>query len=769
MKKNDSKFRVRAVSPAPYRGGRKAGLLPLGAVVAAGLFGVVDASAAEEQTLAPVTVKATAEQQDGYRATKTRVGKVVQDPHDVPQAITTVTKALMEEQEANSLREALRNVSGLTFNAAEGGRSGDNMMLRGFYTFGDLYLDGIRDTAQYNREVFNLEQVDVLRGSAAMLFGRGQAGGVINQVSKTPMLYGINKAGVGIGTNGFQEVKADINQRIGESTAVRLNVMNRDEGSARSNPYTGTEPEIHRSGVAPSISFGLGTPHEVTLSHLWVKTRDNADYGIPFVNRRPNEAMAKAGNYYGVDAGFDNSDTNVTTASYLHTIAPNTQWRTVLRKANYKRSYWAVAGQGALTAASTSTQAKTREFETDNYVLQSDFNTAFSLLGMRHEVVTGAEYLREESIRWALRNLGTTTSPMYVPGSFTGTATTYSGDTYSAYVQDTVEFIRNWKATMGVRRDEMRAKYSSVNSPSLNFGQSSYRAGLSWQPDVASHYYLSWSDSFSPTADLYQLSGGELPPERSRVSELGGKWLFMDGDLTFRTAIYTASKDWERNTDLESTAALNSRKRRTNGIEFELAGRITSNWEVFGGIALMAARVNEQYDGTATGQTFAQATANGTANGGLGYAAGEAADASQAVYVGRSQQVSEGHRARNTPAFTANLWTTYRFAENWKAGLGFEAKSSRSAYGVGTCGAATQNATTLLWSYSNCSTTFTPNSVPGYVRWDAMLTYDQPSYTIKLNVQNLFDRVYYDALYDNGGFTVPGQARRFILSGEYKF
>ena len=769
MKKNDSKFKVRAGSPAPYRGGRQAGLLPLGAVVVAGLLGAVDASAAEEQTLAPVTVKATAEQQDGYRATKTRVGKVVQDPHDVPQAITTVTKALMEEQEANSLREALRNVSGLTFNAAEGGRSGDNMMLRGFYTFGDLYLDGIRDTAQYNREVFNLEQVDVLRGSAAMLFGRGQAGGVINQVSKTPMLYGINKAGVGIGTNGFQEVKADINQRIGESTAVRVNLMNRDEGSARSNPYTGTEPEIHRSGVAPSISFGLGTPHEVTLSHLWVKTRDNADYGIPFVNRRPNEAMAKAGNYYGVDAGFDNSDTNVTTASYLHTIAPDTQWRTVLRKANYKRSYWAVAGQGALTAASTSTQAKTREFETDNYVLQSDFNTAFSLLGMRHEVVTGAEYLREESIRWALRNLGTTTSPMYVPGSFTGTATTYSGDTYSAYVQDTVEFIRNWKATMGVRRDEMRAKYSSVNSPSLNFGQSSYRAGLSWQPDVASHYYLSWSDSFSPTADLYQLSGGELPPERSRVSELGGKWLFMDGDLTFRTAIYTASKDWERNTDLESTAALNSRKRRTNGIEFELAGRITSNWEVFGGIALMAARVNDQYDGRATGQTFAQATANGTANGGLGYAAGEVADANQAVYVGRSQQVSEGHRARNTPAFTANLWTTYRFAENWKAGLGFEAKSNRSAYGIGTCGAATQNATTLLWSYSNCSTTFTPNSVPGYVRWDAMLTYDQPSYTIKLNVQNLFDRVYYDAVYDNGGFTVPGQARRFILSGEYKF
>ena len=146
-----------------------AGLLPLSAALVTSFAAVTSASAADEQTLPAVTVKANAEQQDGLRATKTRVGKVEQDPHDVPQAITTVTRKLIEEQEANSLREALRNVSGLSFNAAEGGRSGDNMMLRGFYTFGDMYLDGIRDTAQYNRELFNLEQVDVLRGAAAML------------------------------------------------------------------------------------------------------------------------------------------------------------------------------------------------------------------------------------------------------------------------------------------------------------------------------------------------------------------------------------------------------------------------------------------------------------------------------------------------------------------------------------------------------------------------------------------------------------------------
>src|SRR5690606_27577681 len=147
-------------------------LLPLSALMLASMSLGAHAQTAPATTLPTVTVQATEDApQDGHRATATRVGKVLQDPHDISQAVTTVTNTLMEEQQVGSLKEALRNVSGLSFNAAEGGRSGDNMNLRGFYTFGDMYLDGIRDTAQYNRETFNLEQIDVLRGSAAMLFG----------------------------------------------------------------------------------------------------------------------------------------------------------------------------------------------------------------------------------------------------------------------------------------------------------------------------------------------------------------------------------------------------------------------------------------------------------------------------------------------------------------------------------------------------------------------------------------------------------------------
>lgn len=301
---------------------------------------------------------------------------------------------------------------------------------------------------------------------------------------------------------------------------------------------------------------------------------------------------------------------------------------------------------------------------------------------------------------------------------------TYQGDTYSAYVQDSMEFIPDWKLTAGVRRDEMRSDYVVVartGSSTMtttqyfgNFGENSYRVGLSWQPRADAHYYLGWSDSFSPTADLYQLSGNQYPAERSAVTELGAKWLLLDGDLAFRVALYSAIKDWERNTDLESTASILTRKRRSNGLELELAGRITDEWEVFSGLSLIRAEILEV------------APVTGNPN-----------------FIGKEP--------RNTPKTTFNLWSTYRLPMGFKIGGGAEFKSKR--YGGAPTGTAA----------------FNPNYVSSYVRWDAMVTYEQPKYSIKFNVQNIFDKLYYDALYDNGGFTVPGQARRFILSGEFRF
>jgi catecholate siderophore receptor len=178
----------------------------------------------------------------------------------------------------------------------------------------------------------------------------------------------------------------------------------------------------------------------------------------------------------------------------------------------------------------------------------------------------------------------------------------------------------------------MDANYSSATSPQLKYGEWSTRAALSFHPAEQTHYYLSYSDSFSPTADLYQLTVAPQPPERSKVLELGNKWLLADGDLALRAAIYRAEKDWERNTDLESTAAILTKKRRTDGIELEAAGRINENWDIFSGLALMDATILEVAENI-------NATTGAITKANEGY---------------------KDQRARNTPPYTFNLWTTYK-------------------------------------------------------------------------------------------------------------
>ncbi|MDZ4210930.1 MAG: TonB-dependent receptor [Methylotenera sp.] len=712
---------------------------------------------AEPKELEEVNVKAASDSAaGGYQATKTRVGKVLQDPHDVPQAITTLTHELMHDQQVGSLREALRNVSGLTFNAAEGGRSGDNMMLRGFYTFGDIYLDGVRDTAQYNRETFNLEQVEVLRGSAAMLFGRGQAGGVINQVSKTAKLTDANVISGSLGEYGYHQFTGDFNKKITDTAAIRLNLMDRSEKNYRNNPVNGDRPELDRNGIAVSFGAGIGTNNELFLNHVYTQTRDVPDYGVSFFNKRTIDRTVATGKiddtvFYGGDKNFDDSDTNITTATFTHKFSKDAEWRTQLRSADYERAYWSkTPNANTVPAANYSIGGNpTREMDYETLNLQTDFSTKLDIAGMKHQVLTGLEYLKEDSFRHALRPHNLTTGLPYsgtpsaaeiiANGVFykkgvlatTGTPVKFKADNYAFYVQDIIELIPKWDLLLGMRRDELRADYSSTTSPKLSYGENSYRTGLSWHQNEMSHYYVSFSDSFSPTADLYQLTVKPHPPETSKTLELGAKWLFNDGDLAFRTALYRSVKDWERNTDLESTAAILTKKRRTDGLEFELSGYVAENWEVFAGVAFMDAKILEVAENinATTGQiTFADAR-------------------------------FEGKRARNTPAATFNLWTTYAFMGNWKIGGGIEAKGERIGY---VPSAASANNV-----YTNGQ--FDPNKLPGYARVDAMLEYDAKQWAVRLNVKSLLDKTYYDAIYDNGGFSVPANSRTAIVTTEFKF
>jgi catecholate siderophore receptor len=718
-----------ASAPAARPATHRTALLPLGAMMAAmalsanGVYAQATPPAATGQTvpietaLPAVDVKAKRDE-TGYQGTRSQVGKTPELLRDIPQAVTVVTEQLIQDRNADTLKEALRNVAGLTFNAGEGGRIGDNVTLRGYSLVGDLYLDGMRDIAQYNREIFNIEQVDVLRGSASMLFGRGSTGGVVNQVSKRPFLSDINEAAITLGSDQYKRGTADLNKVVGENAAVRLNVMKTDADSFRDGVHS------ERWGIAPSFGWGIGTKDEFNLSYYRLKGDNVPDFGIPFFQGKPLNVPVET--FYGMPrTDYQREDTAISTASWIHRFDNDTSLRTVLRKADYDRDLWAVAPRlagspAAITpATAVNRQAQRRGGVEHTLTSQTDFITKLKTGGIQHQLLAGLELVQEKANRWGYS--GTPANPATTVGSPNqnpalpagyGDKTrinpvSYTADTVGIYAQDMMTLAPQWKLLLGARHDDFKADYNRT-PPSGPLWRTdrvwSYRTGMIYQPSDTQSYYASYGTSFNPSGELYALDDrtANTPPEKNRNIELGAKWDLLEGDLMFRTALFRSQKTNERNTDLANTGLtenLLSGKRHTDGIEFELAGRVTPKWEIFGGMALMKARI-------------------------------DAATADQANTLGKTPL--------NTPDYTANVWSTYQLDSRWKVGGGFEAVGKR--YG---------NNTNL-------------SAAPSYVRWDALFEYQMEKYALKLNIFNLFNQKYYEGVY--AGHVVPGTTRTAQLT-----
>ena len=682
-----------------------------------------EVSEEKEIRLAPVTVKESRQiESSGYQGEKTRLGKVPQLAKDIPQSVTIVSEQLMRDRNAYTFKEALRNVAGLTFNAGEGGRIGDNITLRGYSAVGDLFLDGMRDIAQYNRETFNLQQIDILRGSASMLFGRGSTGGVINQVSKTALSVNKNEAAVTIGSNDYKRLTIDINKVINPDLAFRLNAMTTDADTFRDGVTQ------KRWGVAPTLTWGAGTSDEITASYYYLNENNVPDYGVPYFQGRPLNVPIER--FYGLaDYDYEKNKTGITTVSYTHLFNNQTSVRTVLRKADYDRDLRAVAPRLAVSplmitdSTPLNRQPQARGGSEHTWISQTDLMTKFETGGLKHEAITGVEYLKEEASRYTnfspIANPATTVGnfnpnpvlPANFDSSFYRTAyNRYTAHTISAYGQDTVEFLPHWKLLLGARFDSFKADYNRplpAEPLSRTDDVWSWRSGLMYQPDKFSTYYASYGTSFNPSAEAYQLDNrtANTPPEKSRNLELGAKWELLDGDLSVRTALFRSEKTNERNTDLSRpNIALLSGRRHTDGVELEAAGKINPRWDVFANLAVMRANVDE-------------------------------ASADQA----RSKDKTPVY----TPDYTYSIWTTYKLTENWKIGGGLE--------GVGM-------------RYANAANTI---QVPAYHRVDGLVEYEWKPWTLKLNLFNVLNEKYYEGVYT--GHVLPGTSRAMQLTLSTQF
>lgn len=703
------------------------------------------------KTLKTVVVKEKAEAPEGrdaLRATTTSIGKGNQALRDIPQSITVVTEKLITDRNLDTVKEALHNTAGVTFLAAEGGE--EDIRLRGFSlaATGDIFVDGMRDPAFYDRDTFNNDRIELLRGSASMLFGRGSTGGAVNQVNKLPRLVDEKNVALTIGNHNYVRVVGDINARTGEESAFRLSVM----GTRADNNGSGSS--IDKSGVAAAYRWGIGERDEFQIGLYHIDNENGINYGIPWLSPRRAGATATAaelaattvvpidpGRYYGAASDYSHGSATYTTFSHTHRFDPDTELKTVIRPGHFNRDQRASAIR---FAGNTGTPANPTPVFTDNLtdstVLtrgtnnkiqqldtlygQSDFSRKFMALGAKHEMLAGVDYALERFKNFNASNPAGLT--LVKPRTQIGTpddgggvdeaarvlsvGRTFKAEAVGVYAQDLIQVAPMWKVLIGLRHDNFNGKFWTIPATVRERSDSlwSKRAGVLFQPSPTQSYHFSYGTSFNTSGDTYQYDNQTVntPPEGSVNYELGARIDSENKQLTARVALFYAVKNNERNRDPDSAAVANllSGRRHTAGFELDLTGRITPNWEIFGSYAWTPiARIDIGAPGAAAG-------------------------------------VAEGPGTRPslTPKHSGTVWTTYQLTSKFRLGAGLNYRSEQ-----------------------------TPNRNPGwaaagFVTGDVMAEYAiNDDYKLKVNIANISNKLYADALYT--GHYIPGAGRLFQL------
>ena len=641
---------------------------------------------------------------------------------DTPQTVTIVPAKLMQEQGVTTLRDALRNVPGISMQAGEGGiPAGDNLSLRGFSARTDLFVDGVRDFGGYSRDPFNLEQIEVVKGPASAQTGRGSTGGSINLASKSARKESFNHIGLSVGDNALVRGTADFNHAIGDSAAFRVNLL------GHHSEVNGRDVvESERWGVAPTLALGLGTDTTLNLSLFHLEQDNVPDYGQPWVTEthnllpRSRRAPVDRSNFYGL-AGFDyeKTETDMATVELRHAFSDTLSLRNLTRWGQSTRDSIVTAPRfaGNDTTAVNRT-LKTRDSQDRIFSNLSDIHARFSTGRVQHDMVAGLELSHERSRNRARSATNGPQADLFEPdvnqdyaGTITSGAFTRTlADSTAAYVFDTVALSPAWEVSGGIRYDRFRARSGGAESgtPSRTDEELSGRAALVFKPHEDASVYVGYGTSFNPSAEGLSLNPAlaEVEPEKSRTLEFGTKWSLLGDRLLLASALFRTEKTNMRIDDPATpgtTYALEG-EQRVDGFEVSVAGRVTEAWTINAGYARL--------DGEVTRDRF------------------------------HPEQV--GNTLPNTPGQSASVWTTYQLSEALEFGVGIQHVGAR---------------------FSNINNLRRAKS---YTLYDAMIGYRfSESLALRLNATNLSDKDYVDSV--GGGHYTPGPARTLMLSADLSF
>jgi catecholate siderophore receptor len=671
----------------------------------------------------------------GEREEQPTSPKFTQPLLDTPQSVTIVSAELMQEQGVTTLRDALRNVPGISMQAGEGGvPAGDNLSLRGFNARTDLFVDGIRDFGGYSRDPFNLQQIEVVKGPASTQTGRGSTGGSINLASKTAHSGSANRIGLSAGDDGLLRATADFNHELGDTSAFRVNLMGHDsEVNGRDHI------ENKRWGVAPTLAFGLGTNTEVHFGLFHLEQDNVPDYGQPWVpgtnNALPDDRNSTApvdrANWYGIlERDYEKTRTDMATVTVKHAFSETlkldntTRWGASTRDSVITAPRFASNDSTAITRAAP----KTRDSRDSILANVTNLTSSFHTGSVKHDLAAGLELSHEKS-----KNRGriedrtapaTPATDLYNPdphGAFAPlirdplTNVMAEADSAAVYAFDTLTLSPHWELSGGLRWDRFAVDTLAFDTNTnvnawVNRSRTdevlSGRVGVVFKPIENGSIYASYGTSFNPSTEGMSLTAAlaDVEPEKNRTAEVGLKWNLFDDRVTLTSALFRTEKTNARTPDpVDPTQTVLTGKQRVDGFEIGVAGRITRNWTVTGGYAWLDGKVLETNDPR-------------EADKALG----------------------------NTPEHSASLWTTYAFTDDLEAGFGVQYVGER-------------------WTNNR-----EERLADAYTLLDAMVSYRiNETFALRLNGYNLANKEYIDRV--GGGHYVPGAERTFMLSADFSF
>ncbi|NKE71728.1 TonB-dependent receptor [Candidatus Manganitrophus noduliformans] len=682
--------------------------------------------------------------EDSYKPEAPASPKFTQPLVDIPQTVTVIPEAVIEERGATTLRDVLRNVPGISLQAGEGGGGppADNLSIRGFNARTDLFIDGVRDFGGYFRDPFNISQVEVFKGPASSYAGRGSTGGAINLVSKRPLLDPFYGGTIGIGTDNYKRATLDLNQPLEglQGTSLRLNALWHDADVPGRDEVTN-----QRWGVAPSIAFGLDTPTRLTLSYSHLDQDNMPDYGIPWVpagNSDPvlatyadEAAPVDFSNFYGLkDRDFDEVITDIATAEIAHDFSSSFSLRNLTRYGQTRRDSVTTAPRfadldpGPATVQGTVINRNLQSRDQTDTILANltDLTLRFRTGGIDHAVTTGIEYSHETSVNY-LRTGPLSQTDLFNPNPDdpypdsvrrTGAKNDATAKAGAVYLFDTLGLGERWEVTGGLRWDYFDLDYQSraadgmVTPLERTDRMLSWRAGVVFKPTANGSLYAAYGTSFNPAGEGLTLSSSvtaaanvDTEPEESRTYEIGTKWNLFEERLAFTVALFRTEKTNARTQDpVDPTDVIVLEgKERVDGVELSVAGNVTDQWQLFGGYALMNSEVVESLNAAVVGNELA-----------------------------------------NTPKHSFSLWTTHQLPWNLEVGGGAQFVGDR---------------------FSNVNN---QRTAPSYWHFDAMVAYRATeSLTLRVNGFNLADEEYIQSV--GGGHFIPGAGRSAIASADFQF